>query len=418
MARRREEHGLIVCHRFRFRKKMLTNPWKQPMHPRQKPVYRLALLWNEARQILHLAVLGGLLLMMSGCGAQTPASADDRGQDPCNAQFASGETVNVVATTGQIGDVVSMIAGLKPLDPTLWTVAELTRHSAWNPGGIDPDAAESVSSLQIVPTGVSIAVSTMLGPGTDPHLFNPSLRDAQILNEADVIFYNGLHLEAQMLKAMAELAQSHCVVPVGDVLMARPELQELFIHSDEGVVDPHIWNSPTLWGAATRVMAEALDRAIQGEQPELHRNAEAITDQIMQAERMILEMFKPENLPVKYLVTAHDAFGYYAQLTDLENIGLQGLSTETEVSAFDVQSIASLIVEKRIPAMFVESSVSEDAVRAVQAAAAAQGWDVQLGGELYSDALGPQGSGGDTYLGMLRHNTITIFKALARTSEQ
>ena len=122
----------------------------------------------------------------------------------------------------------------------------------------------------------------------------------------------------------------------------------------------------------------------------------------MQAERMILEMFKPENLPVKYLVTAHDAFGYYAQLTDLENIGLQGLSTETEVSAFDVQSIASLIVEKRIPAMFVESSVSEDAVRAVQAAAAAQGWDVQLGGELYSDALGPQGSGGDTYLGMLR----------------
>lgn len=373
---------------------------------------------NPLQPFLRVAVLWGLILWVSGCGAPRAAVEDDQGQDPCQDRFAPGETVNVVATTGQIGDVVSMLAGLKPLDPTLWTVAELTRRSSWKPDGFAPDAAESTAHLQIVPTGVSITVSTLLGPGTDPHLFSPSLRDAETLNNADVIFYNGLHLEAQMLKAMAELAQSHCVVPVGDVLMAQPELQALFIHSSEGVVDPHIWNSPTLWTAATRIMAETLDRAIQGEQPALHRNAEAITARIMQAESLIRQMFRSENLPVKYLVTAHDAFGYYAQLAELENIGLQGLSTETEVSAFDVQSIASLIVEKQIPAMFVESSVSEEAIRAVQAAAAAQAWDVQLGGELYSDALGPQGSAGDTYLGMLQHNTLTIFNALARTSAQ
>ncbi len=373
---------------------------------------------NPLQQSLRVAVLWGLILWVSGCGAPPAASEDDLGQDPCHDRFAPGETVHVVATTGQIGDVVSMLAGLKPLDPTLWTVAELTRRSSWNPDGFEPDAAEATAHLQIVPTGVSITVSTVLGPGTDPHLFNPSLRDAETLNNADVIFYNGLHLEAQMLKAMAELAQSHCVVPVGDVLMARPELQALFIHSSEGVVDPHIWNSPTLWTAATRLMAETLDRAIQGEQPALHRNAEAITARIKQAESLIRQMFSSENLPVKYLVTAHDAFGYYAQLAELENIGLQGLSTETEVSAFDVQSIAALIVEKQIPAMFVESSVSEEAIRAVQAAAAAQAWDVQLGGELYSDALGPPGTAGDTYLGMLQHNTLTIFNALARTSAQ
>ena len=293
-----------------------------------------------------------------------------------------------------------MVASLKPLDSTVWTVPEISRRSSWNPGDFEPTPAESAGKTLVELADVSITVTTMLGPGTDPHLFNPSLRDPESLNRADVTFYKGLHLEAQMLKALGELSQTHCVVPVGDVLLARPELQELFIHSGEGVVDPHIWNSPTLWAAAG-VMAETLERVIQGKQPEFLSNSEVIVEQIKIAESIILEMFRPENLPVKYLMTAHDAFGYYAQLTDLENIGLQGLSTESEVSAFDVQSIASLIVEEQVPAMFVESSVSEDAIRAVQAAAAAQGWDVKLGGELYSDALGPQGSGGDTYLGML-----------------
>ncbi len=388
------------------------------MHSQQKPVHRWSGSRSAGARSLRAAVLLGLLLMASGCAAQPAGPGDNPGQDPCNARFAAGEPVRVVATTGQIGDVVSMIAGLKPLDATLWTLDTLTRRSLWTPGDFDSAAADAAQSRQIAPVEVPITVSTLLGPGTDPHLFNPSLGDAETLNQADIIFYNGLHLEAQMLKAMAELAQTHCVIPVGDVLMAQPEFQALFIHSGEGVVDPHIWNSPTLWAAATHLMAESLDRAIQGDQPAFHRNAEVIRDRIMWAEHLILEMFKPENLPVKYLVTAHDAFGYYAQLTDLKNVGLQGLSTETEVSAFDVQAIATLIVEERIPAMFVESSVSEDAVRAVQAAAAAQGWAVQLGGELYSDALGPQGSAGDTYLGMLQHNTLTIFNALTPTAER
>ncbi len=378
----------------------------------------MALFWCRAKWTLPIALLLGLLFALSGCGSQPEVRGRDSSQDPCDARFSPGETVRVVATTGQIGDVVSMVAGLKPLDSTLWTVSEITRHSSWNPGDFEPSVAESAGKPLIELADFSITISTMLGPGTDPHLFNPSLRDAESLDKADVIFYNGLHLEAQMLKALGELSRTHCVVPVGDVLMARPELQGLFIHSGEGVVDPHIWNSPTLWAAAARVMAETLERVLQGEQPELLSNSEVISGQIMNAESIIVEMFRPENLPVKYLVTAHDAFGYFAQLTDLENIGLQGLSTESEVSAFDVQSIASLIVEKQVPAMFVESSVSEDAIRAVQAAAASQGWDVKLGGELYSDALGPQGSGGETYLGMLQHNTLTIYNALAQNPEK
>ncbi len=396
---------------------MLIDPLAWAIHSRRLPVRRWTFPRHAVRRIWHFTILWGLILMVVRCGNSTPVTEGARGQDPCHDEFAAGETVRVVATTGQIGDVVSLIAGLKTLDPALWTLDELTRRSSWHPGDFAPAATASVQRIQTNIPGVSITIDTLLGPGTDPHLFVPSLRDAETLNKADIIFYNGLHLEAQMSKAMTELAQSRCVVPVGDVLLAQPELQDLFIHSG-GVVDPHIWNSPTLWVAATSVMAETLDRALQGEQPEFHHNAEVIRSYIKRAERIVREMFKPENLPVRYLVTAHDAFGYYTQLTDLENIGLQGLSTETEVSAFDVQSIASLIVEKRIPAMFVESSVSEDAVQAVQAAAVAQGWDVRLGGELYSDALGPQGTEGDTYLGMLQHNTLTIFNALAQTAER
>lgn len=379
-----------------------------------RPTY----IWQRNMRRLFLAIAICMAFANSSCGPKNQDSEAGPYKDPCSVRIAPDETVRVLATTGQIGDVVSMIAGLRQIDPTLWTASEIAGKSSWNPTYLEAETTKQQQSQQLEVPGVNIEVSAILGPGTDPHLFKPTLSDAQALDAADIIFYNGLHLEAQMLKALSELAKTHCVVAVGDVLATQPEVQDLFIYSGEGVVDPHIWNSPTLWAAATKVIAEHLDGAIQGEQPEFHRNAEVVILRLGMAEEIILDMFKSENLPVKYLVTAHDAFGYFARLTELENIGLQGLSTETEVSAFDVQAIAALIVEKKIPAMFVESSVSEDAIQAVRAAAAAKDWNVELGGELYSDALGPLGSGSETYLGMLQHNTLTIFNALAKTSEE
>lgn len=372
---------------------------------------------GPARPLSALFSLLAFCALVSCSAAGQPDAAGAVPTEPCIGSVAAGETVQVVSTTGQIGDVLELIAGQRQIDETLWSVEALTRRSPWNPSDSQLVNARGSGMEPLTAVDANIQVQTLMGPGVDPHLYVPTLEDARALDGADVIFYNGLHLEAQMLKALKELSLTTCVVAVGDRVQEVTDLADLFVYSEEDIVDPHIWNSPVLWSAAAAVMAETLEEAIEGDQDALHENARIIGDRMLQARDILLDMFQPSNLRAGYLVTAHDAFGYFAQLTGLESVGLQGLSTESEVSAYDIQAIASLIVEERIPAMFVESSVSEDAVRAVQAAASARGWEVHLGGELYSDALGPAGSEGDTYLGMLQHNSLTIFNALSAQAE-
>ncbi len=373
---------------------------------------------RRCRHLLLLCLVLVLAPILTACAVQAnqgQARTLESDSNPCQAGLADQDTLHVVATTGQIGNTVRMIAGLEPIDPALWSRAALETRTSWSADMEDAGAAEP-GTLQA--TNLDIQVSVMLGPGLDPHLYLPTLKDAELLNSADLILYNGLHLEAQMLNALEELAKTRCVVAIGDALYAREELRSQFLHDEAGLVDPHIWNSPTLWREATEAMAHTLAAMYDREQPALHHNATVVTAYLQQAEDIILDMFGDDEIPVKYLVTAHDAFGYYADLTGLKTMGLQGLSTETEVSAYDIQAIADTIVSNQIPALFVETSVSEDAIRAVQAAVQAKGWQVALGGELYSDALGPAGSEGETYLGMLQHNTVTIYQALTGAGAQ
>ncbi len=330
----------------------------------------------------------------------------------CTAELVSQDALHIVTTTGQIGNTVRLIAGLDTIDPMLWSPEEIAARTVWSANIGDDEPTTSPEPGEIQPTDLNIQVSVMLGPGTDPHLYVPTFKDAELLNSADVIIYNGLHLEAQVLNALHELAKTRCVVAVGDVLYANEELAGMFLHDKNGLVDPHIWNSPALWREAAITIAQTLAGMYGSPQAVFHQNADVVVSYLTKAEDIILDMFSDDKVPVKYLVTAHDAFGYYSALTGLKTLGLQGLSTETEVSAYDIQAIADTIVEQKIPALFVETSVSEDAVRAVQAAVQAKGWQVELGGELYSDALGPAGTEGESYLGMLQHNTVTIFRAL------
>ncbi len=369
--------------------------------------------WIQSRGFLLLLVLW-LSPLLAACGAgahSDPARTPETDGTLCRAGLDAQETLHIVATTGQIGNTVRLIAGLDTIDPALWSPAAIAARTSWS-GGMGEEG-EAPGAIQ--PVDLDIQVSVMLGPGLDPHLYLPTLKDAELLNAADLILYNGLHLEAQMLHALAELAQTRCVMAIGDVLYTAEEFTSQFLHDQDGLVDPHIWNSPTLWRAATDVVAHVLDDMYTGEQPAFHHNAAVVTAFLERAEDIILDMFSDDEIPVKYLVTAHDAFGYYSALTGLETIGLQGLSTETEVSAYDIQAIADTIVAQQIPAIFVETSVSEDAIEAVRAAVQARGWQLVLGGELYSDALGPAGSEGESYLGMLQHNTVTIYQALTGT---
>ena len=359
--------------------------------------------------LLLVVLVGGLI---AGCVGTGNGGDSAPAADPCATGMTKDDPLRVLSTTGQIGSVVDLILGLEQIPDGLWdpgTLAERTGIAVL--ASIDAGAEPSLAAM--VRPSIAVETHTMLGPGVDPHLYVPTLGDAEEFNKADVIFYNGLHLEAQMLGALEELSGGRCVVALGDLLYQDQNLVDRFIHTEDGLVDPHIWNHPELWSLATLRMAQVLEGMYTEPVPEFAANAEKVAERITMAGLLIAELFAGDRIPVRYLVTAHDAFGYFTAVANLESIGLQGLSTESEASIYDIQQIAETIVAHRIPAMFVESSVSTDAVTAVREAVRARGWDVRLGGELYSDALGPQGSEGETYLGMLQHNAVTVYLALA-----
>lgn len=295
------------------------------------------------------------LLLLVGCGGETATESDK---------------LNVVATTGQLHDTVSNIAG---------------------------DA--------VVLTG-------LLGPGIDPHAYKPTQKARRALDAADVIFYNGLFLEAGMgevLDQLAETGEKAAVVAVGDNLDAEQLL------GWEGYdYDPHVWNDPLLWRDVVTQVRDTLVTADPDNADLYERNAAAYLAEIEATHDELTALYDSIPADKRVIITAHDAFGYLARTYGLDVKGLQGISTESKASANDVITLADFIVEREIPAIFVESSVSKDAVEAVQAAVQDRGFNVVIGGELLSDALGEEGSDGATYLGMLRYNAQTISEALTK----
>jgi manganese/zinc/iron transport system substrate-binding protein len=271
-----------------------------------------------------------------------------------------------------------------------------------------------VADLAASVGGEHVSVVGLMGPGIDPHLYIASEGDVRRLSGADLILYTGLQLEAKMASVLQRLAARQPVAAVGE---AVPVARLLTPPEFEGAHDPHIWFDVTLWQQAAGRVAEALAevdpanavsyqanlRSYLAELDELHAYVRA------QAERVPAEQ--------RVLVTAHDAFNYFGRAYDFEVRGLQGISTATEAGTADVQALAGFIVGRRIPAIFIESSVSPRAVEAVRAAVRARGYGVRLGGELYSDALGSPGTQAESYVGMMRHNIDTIVSGLLTQPE-
>lgn len=307
---------------------------------------RYANLW-----IGSVLVLGFLLL--AACSGETAANENGR--------------LQIVATTGQIADAVRNVAG---------------------------DAAD---------------VTGLLGPGIDPHLYVPTEGNVTTFSEADVIFYNGLHLEAQMSRIMEQMAESKVVVALGDELPAA----QLLTWAANTPYDPHIWNDPTLFKMAVEIIRDTLIEADPAHADMYRENAERYLADIDAADVYVQEQIARIPADKRVMITAHDAFGYFAQRYGLEERGLQGISTESEAGTQDVQVLADFIVERQIPAIFIESSVPPGTIEAVQAAVRAKGFEVIIGGELFSDALGEEGHEAATYTGMLRHNARTLADALA-----
>ncbi len=256
--------------------------------------------------------------------------------------------------------------------------------------------------------GDRVEVDALMGPGVDPHLYRASEGDMGRMAAADLILYTGLDLEGKMSDVLERLGDRTSAVTAGipeEALLAPPEF--------EGSFDPHVWMDVELWKAAAGAVGGRLADLDPAHAEAYGRRVGAYAEELTALDAYVRERVAEVPEGQRVLVTAHDAFNYFGRAYGFEVRGLQGISTATEAGTADVQRLAEFVAEREIPAMFVESSVSERSIRAVREAVRARGAEVEIGGSLYADALGGAGSGAEGYLGMIRHNVDTIVEALA-----
>ena len=251
-------------------------------------------------------------------------------------------------------------------------------------------------------------VHGLMGPGVDPHLYRARESDVHTLAAADLIVYNGLHLEGKMgqvLEGMQRFAKTIAAADALDTTLLRAtEFENLY--------DPHIWFDVSLWIMVVRYIQENIS-ALDPEHAALYtKNADEYIAQLEQLNNYIMQRVNEVDAQKRILVTAHDAFGYFGAAYGFTVVGLQGLSTDCDISTKDIQELADYIVEKQIPALFVESSIPQRSLVAVCNAVTARGQHVALGAELYSDALGDQERGASSYLTMVKYNVDAIIDAL------
>lgn len=263
--------------------------------------------------------------------------------------------------------------------------------------------ADAVTNI----TGDQAEVISLMGPGVDPHLYKATQGDLQKLTDADIIFYNGLHLEGKMGEVLEKLSRTKTVVAVGG------SIEETRLRSvAQGVHDPHIWFNVDLWKEAVKVATQTLIEKDSVHMNLFRANAEKYITQLDSLHRSIQEKIKEIPDAQRVLITAHDAFGYFGDAYGVEVRGLQGISTVAEFGLKDVTELVDFIISRKIKAIFVETSVSEKSINAVIEGCQQQGWQVHIGGSLYSDAMGPAGTSEGTYIGMVNKNVDLIVSSL------
>lgn len=308
-------------------------------------------------RFLHGIILS-LLLVLTGCGENITNNSSNTGE----------EKLNVVATTTMLADLSSVIGG---------------DH---------------------------VSVNGLMGPGIDPHLYQASAGDVSLLQKADVVVYNGLHLEGKMGEIFESLSGR------GDsVICIEKGLDESKLLAWDGggsVHDPHIWFDVSLWKAAASIVEKGFSSADPQHSSDYKSNLEKYLGELEALDTYVKERASEIPEEQRVLVTAHDAFSYFGKAYGFEVKGLQGISTDAEAGTADVSTLADFIVNRKIKAIFIESSVPPKTIEALQAAVKAKGFSVAIGGELYSDSLGGEGSGAQTYILTVKANIDTIAGAL------
>lgn len=298
-------------------------------------------------------VIGCVWLM--GC-----AQKDRNERDP-------GEKIKIVTTTGMIGDAIGNIVG---------------------------DRGEVIS---------------LMGPGVDPHLYKATHGDLERLTGADVVFYNGLHLEGKMGEVFEKLGRQKPVIAVGDEI-AENRLRK--VPGFQGAFDPHIWFDVSLWKEAVKVASEFMQEYDSAHREEYKASSERYLLRLDSLDKAVREKVVQIPATRRVLITAHDAFGYFGDAYEIEVRGLQGISTMSEFGLRDVTDLVDFIITRQVKAIFVETSVSQKSIEAVVEGCQQKNWNVKIGGSLYSDAMGPAGTAEGTYIGMVNANVKTIVESL------
>jgi manganese/zinc/iron transport system substrate-binding protein len=288
---------------------------------------------------------------------------------------------------------------LKAKDKTLSIAATTT---------LVADLAESVA-------GEYATVTSLMGPGVDPHLYKATASDINTLQSADLILYNGLHLEGRLADILVKMGRRGKLVYA--VTESIPEDKLLEPEEFQGHYDPHVWFDPRLWALCVDTVVAALSKADPIQASEFEKRGESVRATYLSYYKWgqkNMAQVKPEQ---RFLITSHDAYNYFGRAFDFTVIGVQGISTQSEAGLADIVKIGKFIKQKGIKAIFIESSVSPAAIRRISEDSGAK-----IGGELFSDAMGSKGHMGKavdgssfdlgTYEGMVKGNITTIAEAL------
>lgn len=278
-----------------------------------------------------------------------------------------GKPIKVVATIGMIGDVAREIAG---------------------------DRAQ---------------ITTLMNEGVDPHLYKASPGDVRTMSDADIILYSGLHLEGRMADVIVRMASRQSVIRVTEAIDESKLREPPEFH---GHFDPHVWFDVKLWSSAASRIRDAFAAHDPAGGPAYAASFERYSGVLATLDDYARQTIATIPKESRVLVTAHDAFGYFGEAYGIEVMAIQGISTDSEASLQDINALVDTLVQRKVPAVFIESSVPRKTVDALVEGCRGRGHPVKIGGELFSDAMGKAGTLEGTYVGMVLHNVDTITRSL------
>ncbi len=310
--------------------------------------------------MFHVCLALWTLCSCWGCGsAGTEGFANTR---------SAAKPLRIVATTGMVADLVRHIAG---------------EHGD---------------------------VMALIGSGVDPHLFKATRYDIKKMHEADVVFYSGLMLEGRLQEVLKQVNSSN-----RPVVAVTDRLDHAYLRSPpdfEGHFDPHVWMDVAAWSRCVDWVDETLSKIDPVHADQFHQNAKAYQTELAELHEYVRKVIASIPESQRVLVTAHDAFGYFGRTYGIEVRSIQGVTTESEAGIQDVNRLVDFLVERKLPAIFVESSVNGKNIHAVIEGTKSRNVSIRIGGELFSDAMGTEGTYEGTYIGMIDHNATRIAHAL------